>query len=208
VPATSPFGARRNDATPRLLIAATITYNAIEAIVAITAGATASSTALIGFGLDSINPRLVLGRSDRRPRHRPYSRQGRPRHLAGQGLLRVHRASSASRRTGRGGDRRVRLQAGLHLQLVEARTPPLACGPRQGTRPAGACLSRSVVSGRAGPHMTTAVPARRTRAPMTWKRSGRQPSASTPRRTVRRKGRGRNCRRAGRWPPPRTGRPR
>ena len=38
----------------RLLIAATITYNVIEAIVAITAGTLASSTALIGFGLDSV----------------------------------------------------------------------------------------------------------------------------------------------------------
>jgi divalent metal cation (Fe/Co/Zn/Cd) transporter len=38
----------------RLLVAATITYNVIEAIVAIAAGAVASSTALIGFGLDSV----------------------------------------------------------------------------------------------------------------------------------------------------------
>jgi divalent metal cation (Fe/Co/Zn/Cd) transporter len=38
----------------RLLVAATITYNVIEAIVAISAGAAASSTALIGFGLDSV----------------------------------------------------------------------------------------------------------------------------------------------------------
>ncbi|MFJ8585746.1 cation transporter [Streptomyces sp. NPDC093595] len=38
----------------RLLVAATITYNVIEAIVALTAGTIASSTALIGFGLDSI----------------------------------------------------------------------------------------------------------------------------------------------------------
>ncbi|MFF5185653.1 cation transporter [Streptomyces sp. NPDC000345] len=38
----------------RLLVAATITYNVIEAVVAITAGAIASSTALIGFGLDSV----------------------------------------------------------------------------------------------------------------------------------------------------------
>ncbi|MGC9379440.1 cation transporter [Streptomyces sp. MH13] len=38
----------------RLLVAATITYNAVEAVVAITAGALASSTALIGFGLDSV----------------------------------------------------------------------------------------------------------------------------------------------------------
>lgn len=38
----------------RLLVAATITYNVIEAVVAISAGTIASSTALIGFGLDSI----------------------------------------------------------------------------------------------------------------------------------------------------------
>ncbi|WP_328731940.1 cation transporter [Streptomyces caniferus] len=38
----------------RLLVAATITYNVIEAIVAITAGTIASSTALVGFGLDSV----------------------------------------------------------------------------------------------------------------------------------------------------------
>ncbi|MTD57292.1 cobalt transporter [Amycolatopsis sp. RM579] len=38
----------------RLLVAATITYNVIEAIVAISAGSVASSTALIGFGLDSV----------------------------------------------------------------------------------------------------------------------------------------------------------
>jgi divalent metal cation (Fe/Co/Zn/Cd) transporter len=38
----------------RLLVAATITYNVIEAVIAITAGTAASSTALIGFGLDSV----------------------------------------------------------------------------------------------------------------------------------------------------------
>jgi hypothetical protein len=38
----------------RLLVATTITYNVIEAIVAIGAGAAASSTALLGFGLDSV----------------------------------------------------------------------------------------------------------------------------------------------------------
>ncbi|RCG33170.1 cobalt transporter [Sphaerisporangium album] len=38
----------------RLLVAATITYNVAESIVAITAGALASSAALIGFGLDSV----------------------------------------------------------------------------------------------------------------------------------------------------------
>lgn len=38
----------------RRLVAATITYNVIEAIIAISAGAVADSTALIGFGLDSV----------------------------------------------------------------------------------------------------------------------------------------------------------
>ncbi|WP_198653835.1 cation transporter [Actinocorallia populi] len=38
----------------RWLVAATIAYNVVEAAVALTAGTLASSTALIGFGLDSI----------------------------------------------------------------------------------------------------------------------------------------------------------
>ncbi len=38
----------------RLFVAATITYNIIEAVVAISAGTVASSAALIGFGLDSV----------------------------------------------------------------------------------------------------------------------------------------------------------
>lgn len=38
----------------RWIVAITITYNACEAILAITAGSIASSAALIGFGLDSI----------------------------------------------------------------------------------------------------------------------------------------------------------
>lgn len=38
----------------RLLVAATIAYNVVEAVVAITAGRIASSSALVGFGLDSV----------------------------------------------------------------------------------------------------------------------------------------------------------
>ena len=38
----------------RLLMAATIAYNVVEAVVAITAGTIASSSALVGFGLDSV----------------------------------------------------------------------------------------------------------------------------------------------------------
>ncbi|WP_406498567.1 cation transporter [Streptomyces sp. NBC_01604] len=51
-----PIPTRRTQLTRRirLLVAATITYNVVEAIVAITAGTLASSTALIGFGLDSV----------------------------------------------------------------------------------------------------------------------------------------------------------
>ncbi|QUW85695.1 cation transporter (plasmid) [Streptomyces mirabilis] len=51
-----PSPARRDALAKRirLLVTATITYNVIEAVVAITAGTIASSTALIGFGLDSV----------------------------------------------------------------------------------------------------------------------------------------------------------
>lgn len=38
----------------RMLVAATITYNVFEAVIALYAGADASSSALIGFGLDSV----------------------------------------------------------------------------------------------------------------------------------------------------------
>jgi divalent metal cation (Fe/Co/Zn/Cd) transporter len=38
----------------RMLVTATITYNVVEAAVAITAGTLASSIALVGFGLDSV----------------------------------------------------------------------------------------------------------------------------------------------------------
>lgn len=38
----------------RLLVGATIAYNVVEAIIALTAGTIASSTALVAFGLDSI----------------------------------------------------------------------------------------------------------------------------------------------------------
>lgn len=38
----------------RLLVAATIAYNVVEAVIALAAGTVASSSALIGFGLDSV----------------------------------------------------------------------------------------------------------------------------------------------------------
>lgn len=44
-----------------LIVAATITYNVLEAIIAIGAGVAASSAALIGFGLDSIVEVLSAG---------------------------------------------------------------------------------------------------------------------------------------------------
>ncbi|WP_330321390.1 cation transporter [Streptomyces clavifer] len=51
-----PPPARRDVLTRRirLFVAATIAYNVVEAVIAITAGTLASSTALIGFGLDSV----------------------------------------------------------------------------------------------------------------------------------------------------------
>ena len=38
----------------RFFVAATITYNVVEAVIALSAGVAASSTALMGFGLDSV----------------------------------------------------------------------------------------------------------------------------------------------------------
>jgi divalent metal cation (Fe/Co/Zn/Cd) transporter len=57
---TTPVPARSADRTDvlrrrvRWAVAATIGYNAVEAAVALSAGAAASSSALIGFGLDSV----------------------------------------------------------------------------------------------------------------------------------------------------------
>ncbi|MEV0459301.1 cation transporter [Catellatospora methionotrophica] len=54
-PAVPPAGRRAVLVSRvRWLVAATITYNVVEAVIAISAGAAASSTALIGFGLDSV----------------------------------------------------------------------------------------------------------------------------------------------------------
>ncbi|MCX5042293.1 cation transporter [Aldersonia sp. NBC_00410] len=54
--AAAPSAARRAELGRRIrwLVAATITYNVIEAVVALAEGARVSSTALIGFGLDSV----------------------------------------------------------------------------------------------------------------------------------------------------------
>lgn len=49
-----PIRKRQLQRRIRWVVAATISYNAIEAIIALAAGTAASSTALIAFGLDSI----------------------------------------------------------------------------------------------------------------------------------------------------------
>jgi divalent metal cation (Fe/Co/Zn/Cd) transporter len=56
LPAAGPTGDRRDllRRRVRLIVATTIGYNVVEAVVAISAGAAASSAALIGFGLDSV----------------------------------------------------------------------------------------------------------------------------------------------------------
>ncbi|WP_158848825.1 cation transporter [Saccharothrix deserti] len=53
-PTPAPDRRRTLTRRVRLLVAATITYNVVEAVIAISAGTIASSTALIGFGLDSV----------------------------------------------------------------------------------------------------------------------------------------------------------
>lgn len=57
VPVNQPLAAGRRarlHRRVRLIVAITITYNVIEAVVALWAGTVASSAALIGFGLDSV----------------------------------------------------------------------------------------------------------------------------------------------------------
>jgi len=53
---SAPSGTRRAalERRIRLLVTATISYNVIEAVVALTEGTRVSSSALIGFGLDSV----------------------------------------------------------------------------------------------------------------------------------------------------------
>ena len=53
---SAPLGTRRATLQRRirLLVAATISYNVIEAVVALAEGTRVSSSALIGFGLDSV----------------------------------------------------------------------------------------------------------------------------------------------------------
>jgi divalent metal cation (Fe/Co/Zn/Cd) transporter len=53
---SAPLGTRRArlHGRIRLLVGATITYNVIEAVVALAEGTRVSSSALIGFGLDSV----------------------------------------------------------------------------------------------------------------------------------------------------------
>ena len=53
---SAPLGTRRTTLQRRirLLVGATITYNVIEAVVALAEGTRVSSSALIGFGLDSV----------------------------------------------------------------------------------------------------------------------------------------------------------
>lgn len=57
MPLTSALASNRRQVLQRrirLIVAATITYNVLEAVIALTAGRAASPAALIGFGLDSL----------------------------------------------------------------------------------------------------------------------------------------------------------
>jgi hypothetical protein len=53
-PELSPEMRRRLGRRAQLLAGASVSYNVVEAVIAITAGVAAGSVALIGFGLDSI----------------------------------------------------------------------------------------------------------------------------------------------------------
>jgi hypothetical protein len=83
----------------RILVASTITYNVLEAVVALSAGAVASSTALIGFGLDSVEvtSTAVVGW---RPQHVCHLVEGHS-HAADRARVPVERSVSGSHRHGR-----------------------------------------------------------------------------------------------------------
>lgn len=53
-PALAPGRRRVLQRRIRWIVGATIIYNVLEAVIALTAGRAASSAALIGFGLDSL----------------------------------------------------------------------------------------------------------------------------------------------------------
>lgn len=66
----------------RLLVGAVLVYNALEAATAITAGAIASSTALVGFGLDSIvEVTSALAITWQYAHHTPSEREHRALHI-------------------------------------------------------------------------------------------------------------------------------
>jgi len=54
LPALSPQQRAALGRRAQLLAGATVAYNTVEAVIAITAGVAASSVALVGFGLDSV----------------------------------------------------------------------------------------------------------------------------------------------------------
>ncbi len=66
----------------RLLVGAVIVYNVVEAVTAITAGALSSSTALVGFGLDSIvEVTSALAITWQYSHHTPTERESRALHI-------------------------------------------------------------------------------------------------------------------------------
>lgn len=68
----------------RLVVGAIIVYNAIEAVTAIAAGAIASSTALVGFGLDSIvEVTSALAITWQYAHHTPSEREDRALRIVG-----------------------------------------------------------------------------------------------------------------------------
>jgi divalent metal cation (Fe/Co/Zn/Cd) transporter len=87
-PVLSPDDRRRLGRRAQLLAAASVSYNLLEAAVAVTAGTAAGSVALIGFGLDSlveVGSGLVILWQFRHPV--PESRERRALRLIGASFL-------------------------------------------------------------------------------------------------------------------------
>ena len=110
----------------RLLVAATITYNVVEAVVAITAGAIASSVALIGFGLDSVievGSAAAVAWQFAGPDHEPRERTAL-RVIAGSFFLLAAVVAVEAVRTLVGGDRPEESTVGIVLVAVSVVVMP------------------------------------------------------------------------------------
>ncbi len=151
VPVTAPTPdveehRRRLGRRARLLAAASVTYNVVEAVVAVTAGLVAGSVALVGFGLDSVvevSSGLIILWQFRHPV--PESREQRAlRLLAVSFLLLAGYVAVESVRALYAGNRPETSPVGIGLAIASLLVMPLLSWAQR--RTGRALESRAVVA--------------------------------------------------------------